>query len=574
MVPNPTAPSDKPRPAVLAPVLAAVLAAAGLLLAGCAGGGGAGSALADSYYFFLRSQYDELLSRDKEAMESMEKAVAAAPGSPYLNVEAAKLYSRTGRSELAAQRAARAVEQDPRNVDARLLGAWLAATEAQWEEAEEQYAGVLKIDPYNEEALSYLGALYAENGRMDLAEETFRRLARQAPDLYLPDYYLGRLAQRREDAEGALRHYRQSLKKNPYFAPALTETAYIYEVQNKLGRAEEAYRKLIALQPDSTVPQARLAHIMLKTGRKDQAVEILKQLSQRYPQSNDAVHAAVIVGLAYIDEGMLREAGDEFEGALRTNPDNDTLKYLLASVLAELGDRRRARTLLDGIPDTSQYFVDSKLLLCSVMLSDDQPDQAASMIARARTVAPDAPQLVLAQGTVFEERGRFPEAREIYVKALPDFPKAAEIYFRLAYVEDMLGNKSAAVKNLRQTIDLDPGHAEALNYLAYTWAEQGVNLDEALVMALKANALKPNNGHIVDTVAWIYFNMGDLKKSLPLLKQAALLSNGDPVVLEHLGDVLLKSGLQSEARQAYARAIERGHDKPGVINEKLQNIAD
>ncbi|CAD7783328.1 MAG: hypothetical protein KIIPBIDF_02078 [Candidatus Methanoperedenaceae archaeon GB50] len=35
------------------------------------------------------------------------------------------------------------------------------------------------------------------------------------------------------------------------------------------------------------------------------------------------------------------------------------------------------------------------------------------------------------------------------------------------------------IKEMRQTISLDPNHAEALNYLGYTYAEMGENLDEA-----------------------------------------------------------------------------------------------
>jgi tetratricopeptide (TPR) repeat protein len=567
MIPNLPA----PKPTHLADTILFTLAII-LCLTGCSGGLTGSSPIVDSYYFFLRSQYEELAMKDKEAMESMLRAVESDQNSPYLNIEAAKLMSRLGRVSEAQSYSEKAIKIDPNNVEGRLLIAWLAAGNANWQEAEAQYVEVLSLDPLNEEALSYLGALYAESGRMDEAVATFTRLGKQSPALYLPDYYLGRLAQKRERRAEAISYFRKSLKKNPNFTPAMAELALIYEQENRFREAESIYRQMIKLQPDSTVPQARLSHILLKTGRKNQAVELLKQMSKSLPNSMDAVQASIVVGLAYIDEGMFKEAAKELEGALAQSPTNDTVKYLLASLMAELGNQDRAARLLEEVRPTSEYFVDSKLLLCTILILQDKREAAFDMLANARTQAPTSPQLVLAHGSLYEEASNFKQAREIYLKSIPKFPKIAELTFRLGFVEDKLGNKPACIKAMRQTIDMDPNHAEALNYLAYTWAEMDQNLDEALKLALKANFLKPDNGYIVDTVAWIYYRMGDAKKSLPLLERAAKLSNGDPVVLEHLGDALMKVGREAEARQAYANALEKGHDQPGVINEKIQSL--
>ncbi|MDR0355574.1 MAG: tetratricopeptide repeat protein [Deltaproteobacteria bacterium] len=541
---------------------------------GCNNYSRAGSSkVADSYYYFLKSQYEELSLRDKEAIASMEKAVEAVSDSSYLNVEAAKLLSRTGRAAEASDRAARAIEQDPGNVEARLLSAWLAAGSGQFSDAEAQYAEILKLDPLNEEALTYIGSLYAETGRMDQALATFSKLAESYPDLFLPDYYLGRLAQARVDLKTAVRHYKRSLDKNPFFSPALAELAVIYEAQNKLKLAEDAYRRLIKLQPDNaTALQARLAHILLKTGRRSQAEDILKSIAHAYPSASDSARASLVLGLAYIDEGMIAEAGKEFDKALEQDPGNETLLFLQGSVMKDLGQTDRAQSLLRSVSPASRYYVDATFLLCNIFLEKGQRSEAVALLAKARSLLPAAAPLVLAHGTLYEEEKMFQEAKEVYVGALKDFPEEAEIRFRLAFVEDMLGDKSASIKYLRQTLKLDPNHPEALNYLAYTWAEMKENLDEALVMALKADALSPNNGHIVDTVAWIYYNMNDLAKALPLLEKAARLSDEDPVILEHLGDALLKIGRPAEAKQIYAKAIERGHKTPAVINEKLQSI--
>jgi tetratricopeptide (TPR) repeat protein len=552
----------------------AALALAALALPGCApsmAGPAGGTAVVDSYYFFLKAQYDELHRRDESAVKSLERAAAATGNSFYLEFEAAKLLGRLGRVDEATARIRRALELNPADADARLFAAWLAAATGQWAEAETHYLEVLKTNPQNEEALSYLGALYAESGRLPEARRAFTELGASAPTSYLPDYYLGVLAQKRGENAEAIGHFQASLKKKPDFVSALNELALIYEHEGRLADAETTYRRLIRLRPEAAVPKARLSRILLKSGRREEAVRLLRDIGETAP---DSIHAGLMVGLAYLEEGMLAEAEAEFEQVGRQFPDNDQVLYLLASVKAERKDSAAAQELLQKIRPDSQQFVDSRLFLASLMIEGGQRDQALEMLTKARSQAAWAPQLVLAQATMHEEAKRFKEARQIYLDSLKSFPDVAEIRFRLGFVEDKLGDTQACVKAMRKAVELDPDHADALNYLAYTWAERRENLNEALAMALRADQLKPENGYIVDTVAWIYYAMGDLRKSIPLLERAVTLSNEDPVILEHLGDALAGLGRLAEARRAYGKAVERGHESPGAINEKIEKIAD
>jgi tetratricopeptide (TPR) repeat protein len=126
---------------------------------------------------------------------------------------------------------------------------------------------------------------------------------------------------------------------------------------------------------------------------------------------------------------------------------------------------------------------------------------------------------------------------------------------------------------MRQAISLNPSHADALNFLAYTWAERRENLAEALALAEMADALKPDQGYILDTVAWVHYRMGQPQKALPLLKRAVPLSRRDPVVLDHLGDVLAALDRKQEALDAYRQALEGGFANQEVLNEKINKMA-
>ena len=50
-----------------------------------------------------------------------------------------------------------------------------------------------------------------------------------------------------------------------------------------------------------------------------------------------------------------------------------------------------------------------------------------------------------------------------------------------------------------------------MNYLAYTWVEQNVNMAEALAMLKKAVELRPEDGFIIDSLGWAYYRMGDYR---------------------------------------------------------------
>ncbi|MEJ2201832.1 MAG: tetratricopeptide repeat protein, partial [Desulfuromonadaceae bacterium] len=123
---------------------------------------------------------------------------------------------------------------------------------------------------------------------------------------------------------------------------------------------------------------------------------------------------------------------------------------------------------------------------------------------------------------------------------------------------------------MRQVIELDPDHAEALNFLAYCFAEQNENLSEALELAERALQLKPE-GHVIDTLGWVYFKLGRFEQAREQLEKAARRLPEDAVVRQHLGDVYRALGLTDLARAAYQKALTA---TPGdaVLRGKLDSL--
>ncbi|MDR2724950.1 MAG: tetratricopeptide repeat protein [Candidatus Adiutrix sp.] len=575
---------------------------------------------ADRYYYFLKSTYEELNRNDAAALKAMVKAADLGRGSYRLKLEAARLYSRTGDNRNALKYARAAMTLDPEEPMAHLLTAWLAGSEGDRETAEMEYLKVLELTPGNPEALYWLGTLYFDSSRHREAEKFFKRLTVADPGA-VSFYHLGHFYQRLNRKKEAIEALVAALKKDPDFTDALDDLAGLYEETGQPKSAEKTYRHLMKFRPQAA--RNGLARLLLKTGRRAEAekiaAEILLEESRFRHEAGlksgegpeyDELDLKLKLGLIYMEIKRPNEAIGEFEAVLKARPGHDRASYLLASALMERqeaggkAEAARAAELLEAIEPESSLYVEARLLLTS-SIQDRDDRQALSLIEEAARFRPDSLRLKLAESHFLERLGELEKARTVLARTVETFgpeikqrqhnqifqkgktrrrrpavqedgrifPSEAEILFRLGTLEDRLGRQPAAIESMRQAINLNPSHADALNFLAYTWAERRENLVEALAMAEKADTLKPDQGYILDTVAWVHYQMGQPQKALPLLERAVPLSRRDPVVLDHLGDVLAALDRNQEALDAYRQALAGGFANQEELNEKIKKLA-
>ena len=97
-------------------------------------------------------------------------------------------------------------------------------------------------------------------------------------------------------------------------------------------------------------------------------------------------------------------------------------------------------------------------------------------------------------------------------------------------------------------MDSNPEQAYVINYLAYSWIEQGVKVEQSLKMLEKANNLKSNDPYIIDSLGWALFKLKRYEEAKHHLQSAVKLMPSDPIVNDHYGDVLWKNGNKIQAR--------------------------
>ena len=163
-------------------------------------------------------------------------------------------------------------------------------------------------------------------------------------------------------------------------------------------------------------------------------------------------------------------------------------------------------------------------------------------------------------------------AQDDLKKAIGIEPKRAKFYFRLGVVYDKWGHKEKSMEAMKTTIKLDPKHANALNYLGYTYADLGRNLDEAERLIKEALKYKPNDGYITDSLGWVYYKKGLYQEALKLLIRAIELVPDDPIMLEHLGDAYLKTNDQKNALKYYQQSLKNKKKDTEELEKKIQNL--
>ena len=137
---------------------------------------------------------------------------------------------------------------------------------------------------------------------------------------------------------------------------------------------------------------------------------------------------------------------------------------------------------------------------------------------------------------------------------------------------ERIGEWDKAEKDLLESLNADPNQAYVINYLAYSWIEQGIKIKESLNMLEKANKIKSNDPFIIDSLGWALFKLERYKESKKQLQMAVKLMPGDPIVNDHYGDVLWKNGNKIQARYYWNYVLnlkKTEEDQKKIINKKL-----
>ncbi|MGQ0671251.1 MAG: tetratricopeptide repeat protein [Hyphomicrobium sp.] len=164
-----------------------------------------------------------------------------------------------------------------------------------------------------------------------------------------------------------------------------------------------------------------------------------------------------------------------------------------------------------------------------------------------------------ALGNIMRAHKKYGEAVGYYDRAIVLIGKPDKRHWGYFYARgtcnERLKNWPAAEADLQRALTLMPDQPLVLNYLGYSWIDQGRNLKQGMALIEKAVALKPDDGYIVDSLGWAHFKQGNYKEAVRYLERAVELKPDDPVLNDHLGDALWRVGREREARFQWDQSL-------------------
>ena len=147
-----------------------------------------------------------------------------------------------------------------------------------------------------------------------------------------------------------------------------------------------------------------------------------------------------------------------------------------------------------------------------------------------------------------------------------------DLLYRMGIVQDKMGQWQAGVATMQKILAFDPDNSSALNFIGYSYADQGVRLDEAEALIKRALEQKPNDGFILDSLGWVYYKKGEYQKALEAMLLSVEQISDDPTILEHLGDVYQKMQQPKKALEYYRQALKHDPSSPAIIQQKIDAL--
>ncbi|MGO9147156.1 MAG: tetratricopeptide repeat protein [Desulfomonilia bacterium] len=158
-------------------------------------------------------------------------------------------------------------------------------------------------------------------------------------DNYLAHDNLGVALFDRGDVDGAIKHYRESIRLRRNYVNAQCNLGVALAKKKQYAEAFTHYRECLRIKPGYSEAYYNMGVALADLGRKDEAVKQYTEVLKNYPRHENAHRN---LGLLLAEKGNFDEAIAHYYKALDANPDNVGTRINLADSLLKKGNIERA----------------------------------------------------------------------------------------------------------------------------------------------------------------------------------------------------------------------------------------
>ncbi len=323
----------------------------------------------------------------------------------------------------------------------------------------------------------------------------------------------------------------------------------LLERRGKTEDARAIYEKYLQENPDSLMLSPALARLeagspapRLVQSAIDGTAEVLFNLAGTLTRENSAETALIYGRLA-----------------LHLRPDYPIAQMLVGRILESLGRPRDAIDVYDTVSRNSSLSWSARLRKAASLETLGEEEQAIEQLRQMVETETVRADVLVNLGDILRSKKRFGESVEAYDKAIGHIGAMKKRHWMLLYSRGIALERSKqwsrAEKDFLAALELNPDQPYVLNYLGYSWVDQGIKLDRAKTMIERAVELRPNDGYIVDSLGWALFRIREFPVAVRHLERAVELRPQDPTINDHLGDAYWRVGRRNEARFQWRRSL-------------------
>jgi tetratricopeptide (TPR) repeat protein len=525
-------------------------------------------------YLFLKSEMESAAGHGADSIELLKTALIYDPSSPTLMQKLSVEYYKAGNVQLSLHWAEKAYEVSGHRRDVALLLAGLNTTNKNYDASEVIYKKLVQADPKDMESLLYLGAVYTEKKNYPKAVESFKAICadKDYPSKHLAHYYLARVyaEQAPKKTDRVKAELKLAMDIKPDFFEAVSMMGQYIQKEKGLVGLIKFYE---SVQKEHVQPKIAevLSQYYITTNQYDKAYQQLEILDD---SNDDSVQVKLKMALILIDKKIYDRAISKLEEILAIAPDSDKVRFYLSAVHEERHEYQDALAHYLKIEKDSGYYEEARLHAAYISKVQGQPQQGIEYLKEIVPNKAENPQTFIFMSQLFEDQNDMKNSLAVMKQAEEKFSSSAQVYYHLGMVQDKMNLKSEMITSMKKVIELEPEHSQALNYLAYSWAEQGEQLDKAETYARRAVAKEKNDPFIMDTLGWVLYKKGEYKQAAEVLEKAHKLQSDVGIIAEHLGETYAKMNLNQKAFEKLQKAqdLEADQKHKGELQVKITQL--
>ena len=378
----------------------------------------------------------------------------------------------------------------------------------------------------------------------------------------------------------------------------------ILDLANNKKEAGKRFERAFKL--DSTALRIMQSHagFLSRNGARDEALKIYEEYDKqlpRYPLTTEGLAilkrdmplprmvetaqagaAEALYGLGAAlgrreEEMSLANRGLAYlQLALYLEPTHALAQLSLADLYEALKKPALALKVYERVPASSPLKRNAEIQLAIDLDTLDRTEEAKKHLEKLIASKPDDMEAIIALANIQRERKQYEGCADSYGKAIGLLPKPSKANWTTYYFRGICFERAKqwakAEADFKKALELFPDQPHVLNYLGYSWIDQGVHLDEGMAMIKRSVEQRPDDGYIVDSLGWAYYRLGNYDEAVKNLERAVELKPVDPTINDHLGDVYWKVDRMLEAKfqWSHARDLKPEDEELVKIEQKLK----